>query len=220
MPVSKFRGRTPGRFNVGLYLYTMKIILSEIQVRNLMGLIESDNYIRLSDEVIQDRLMKAKELAKDFKNPRQFALVHKQLFSFLKQQKLIDDVFPNRLKQLGDLSPESALKIANKYGTIADLKSERASVYQYLLRNNLLDTAYPNSEENFNLSTKYQMHLGGDENPNLNPEIGKYLDYLMDRASRYEDMKDLEKRNPPLYRHLVALGHDMRYDNEEYEEED
>lgn len=197
----------------------MKIILSEIQVRNLMGLIESDNYVRLSDEVIQDRLMKAKELAQGFKNPRQFALVHKQLFSFLKQQNLIDDVFPNRLKHSDDFTPESALRIANNYATPTDLGDERGAVYQYLLRNNLMNTAYPNSAENFNLATKYQKNLGGDENPSLNPEIGKYLDYLMDRASRYENMKDLEKRNPSLYRHLVALGHDMRYDNEEDKEE-
>jgi hypothetical protein len=69
MPVSENVGRTPGRFNVELYLYTMKIILSEIQVRNLMGKIKPS---QLNEDVSKEQVLKyfgfRKELEKTLPN--------------------------------------------------------------------------------------------------------------------------------------------------------
>lgn len=186
----------------------MKIQLTEGQLSKLMVEIE-----RLSKDVVKDRLALAKELAKEYPNPRKFALEHNKLWNFIRAYDLIDVVFPNRIKQVKYDSPEDVIKIARTYATATDLKNDLPNVYSYVVRHKLLDKVFPYSDENQGMWLNYD-HNTDTESSYVNPSIQKYLDHLIDRASRYKDMKDLEKRNPELYRQLTSLGHDMEPDTE------
>ena len=53
-----------------------------------------------------------------------------------------------------------------------------------------------------------------DDDPNFNPTLQNYFDYLMDRASTYHDMEDLKKRNPVLYDRIRQLGHGIHFDSD------
>ncbi len=74
----------------------MKIVISETQRNNLI------EGIFLSDEEKKQRLEKSIELAKNYSRPRQFALEHPKLWTWLRSQNLVDIVFPNRQKYKPD----------------------------------------------------------------------------------------------------------------------
>lgn len=161
----------------------------------------------LPQSTVNRRLKKAKELAVDFPNPRQFALKYKKLFYFLRSQNLLDDVFPNRQKHGEDLTHDKVKEIASRYTTLRDFQIENGTAYMYANRHNMIDDLFPNNSNNLKL---YGSYLGSrDDSPYDNKNVQNYFDHLMDRASsQYKDMNDLKKRNPDLYKQLDDLGHD------------
>lgn len=160
----------------------------------------------LAQTIVNRRLKKAKELAVNFPNPRQFELKYKKLWNFLRGHKLVDDVFPNRQKYGEDWTHEKVKEIASRYITRRDFEIENGSAYQYAYKHKMLNDLFPDNSNGFKL---YSTYLGSrDQSPYDNKDVQKYLDHLMDRASsQYKDMNDLRKRNPELYKQLVDLGH-------------
>lgn len=188
----------------------MKIVITESQLKKII----SENR-PLTKSEYEERVNKSLELAKNYPNPRQFALDHPKLWYFIRRNDLLDLVFPNRKKYSEDYTDEKALKIASRYATGIDLELDYPSLYRYLGKNNLLKRAFPNADENATTSIKYRGAVGsGNDDPNSNPDVQKYFDYLMDRASSYRDMKDVKKRNPELYNKLRDLGHDIHFDSQ------
>jgi len=184
----------------------MKILISESQLNNIIL-----NEAPLSQQTINYRLKRAKELAVNYPNPRQFELKHKKLWNFLRQQKLVDDVFPNRQKYREDLTPEQVIRVASKFINSDDFHTEYPVEWNYAYKNNMINDLFPdyNSDSGIKLWSGYMgSMLGTNNSPYYNENIQKYLDYLMDRAGQYNDMEDMKIRNPKLYKQLSDLGHD------------
>jgi len=184
----------------------MKILITESQYNHI---ITEHKYgsSSLPESLYKRRLKKAKELAVNYPNPRQFALKHKKLWNFLRGNNLVDDVFTNRKKYNEDLTDEKVRELASKYVTVSDFEIENGVAYNYALRNNILKDLFPNNDFD---PVAQGTYIGNrDESPYYNKDIQKYLDRLMYRASsQYKDMNDLKKRNPDLYKKLSNLGHD------------
>lgn len=191
----------------------MKIVITESQLKRIV----SENR-PLTKSEYEERLNKSIELAKNFPNPRQFELKHPILGNFLRVHKLLDLAFPNRKKHNENLTDEKALKIASRYTTGTDLNLDYPSIYDYLYRKKLMKKAFPNSDENTLRSINYSLSLNtSEDDPNFNPTLQNYFDYLMDRASTYHDMEDLKKRNPVLYDRIRQLGHGIHFDSDSEE---
>jgi len=172
----------------------MKILISESQLNNIIL-----NEAPLSQQTINYRLKRAKELAVNYPNPRQFELKHKKLWNFLRQQKLVDDVFPNRQKYREDLTPEQVIRVASKFINSDDFHTEYPVEWNYAYKNNMINDLFPdyNSDSGIKLWSGYMgSMLGTNNSPYYNENIQKYLDYLMDRAGQYNDMEDMKIRNP------------------------
>lgn len=179
----------------------MKILISESQY-NLI--IES---VPLKDSTIKRRLKRAKEIAVNYPNPRQFALKYKKLWNFLRLKGLIDDVFPSRKKYQQDLTSDRVKELASKYVAVSDFQIDYPVEYGYAIKHNMIKDLFPNSD--FDRSSQMIYHASKDQSPYYNKNIQKHLDHLIYRASsQYKDMNDLKKRNPDLYRQLSDLGHD------------
>jgi len=161
----------------------------------------------LPQSIIDRRLKRAKELAVDFPNPRQFALKYKKLWYFLRSQNLVDEVFPNRKKHGEDFTHEKVKELASKFTTPSDFQKEHQTAYQYAVKHKMINDLFPNNSNGLKL---YSTYLGSrDQSPYDNKDVQKYLDHLMDRASsQYKDMNDVRKRNPSLFSQLQDLGHD------------
>jgi hypothetical protein len=185
----------------------MKIIITESQLKSIVTEHKFGS-ARLPENLYKQRLKRAKELAVNYPNPRQFALKHKKLWNFLRNYKLIDDVFTNRKKYGEDFTHEKIKELASKYLTPNDFELENRTAYQYASRHNMLDDLFPNNPHDQSL---FGMYIGNkDESPYYNKNIQKYFDSLIDRASsQYDDIEDVKKRNPELYRQLMDLGHDI-----------
>lgn len=185
----------------------MKILISESQYNLIVEQNKRGGSQPLPDSIVKRRLKRAKELAVNYPNPRQFALKHKKLWNFLRSKGLLDDVFPNRKKYNEDLTDDKVRELASRYVAMSDFELENGVAYNYALRNNMLKDLFPN--HGFD-PVSQGVYIGNkDESPYYNKDIQKHLDRLMYRASsQYKDMDDLKKRNPDLYRQLSNLGHD------------
>lgn len=190
----------------------MKIVITESQLKTIVNEMKP-----LDNKEKKERLIKSLELAKKYPNPRQFAVKHKNLWSFLRGNDLVDVVFPNRKKYNNDYTPETATKLARRYVTVSDFESAHPSAYQFLMRKKLLSSIFPEKEETSNIMSRYVASLGKDESPYNNPDVQNYLDHISNRAGAYDDMKDLKKKNPTLYKHLSDLGHEWTPSEEDYE---
>jgi hypothetical protein len=161
---------------------------------------------KLPERIIDRRLKKAKELAVNFPNPRQFALKYKKLWYFLRSQNLVDEVFPNRQKYGEDFTREKVKELADKFIAPSDFQKEHPTAYQYALKRNMLNDLFPNKLDRISTGVYTSKK---DESPYYNDEVQKHLDHLIQRASsQYKDMNDLRKRNPNLFSQLQDLGHD------------
>lgn len=160
----------------------------------------------LAQSIVNRRLRKAKELAVNFPNPRQFALKYKKLWNFLRGQNLVDDVFPNRQKYREDYTPEEVKKLANGFASAFDFEIEHPTAFNYATRHKMIPDLFPDRHDKMK---SYATYFGNKEvSPYYNKEVQKHFDHLMDRASsQYKDMDDLKKRNPELYKQLDNLGH-------------
>lgn len=161
----------------------------------------------LAQTIVNRRLKKAKELAVDFPNPRQFALKYKKLWHFIRHYNLIDELFPDRKKYREDYTPEEVKKLANGFAVALDFEIEHPTAYNYAVRHKMIPDLFPDRRDKMK---SYATYFGNKEaSPYYNKEIQKHFDHLMDRASsQYKDMGDLKKRNPELYKQLEDLGHD------------
>jgi hypothetical protein len=161
----------------------------------------------LAQTIVNRRLKKAKELAVDFPNPRQFALKYKKLWHFIRHYNLIDELFPDRKKYREDYTPEEVKKLANGFAAALDFEIEHPTAFNYAVRHKMIPDLFPDRHDKMK---SYATYFGNKEaSPYYNKEIQKHFDHLMDRASsQYKDMDDLKKRNPELYKQLDDLGHD------------
>jgi hypothetical protein len=119
----------------------MKIIITESQRNNLI-----EGKIALSDEIKKERLEKSIELAKNYKNPRQFALENPTLWGFLRKQKLIDVVFPNRKLQKADhyWNIDNIGKESLNYNSRSEFREKNQWAYEKARKLGILDALYPN----------------------------------------------------------------------------
>jgi hypothetical protein len=73
-----------------VFIYSMDILITEEQLKRIITELHP-----LKKDEIESRLKMAKEIAKDYTNPRQFALDHKLLWNFIRSYNFVDEVFPN-----------------------------------------------------------------------------------------------------------------------------
>jgi hypothetical protein len=117
----------------------MKYIISENQYLNLI------EGIFLSDDEKKNRLEISMELAKKYKNPRQFALENKRLWNFIRTENLVDVVFPNTLKK----KPEGYWTIdkigqeSMKYNTRMEFHDGNQVAYEKARSLGILDALFP-----------------------------------------------------------------------------
>jgi hypothetical protein len=184
----------------------MKILITESQYNHIITEHKFGSS-SLPESLYKRRLKKAKELAVNYPNPRQFALKHKKLWNFLRGNKLVDDVFTNRKKYGEDFTHEKVKELASKFTSRRDFEIEYGSAYQYAHTHGMLDDLFPKKIRDTKLYGAYLGSIG--DSPYYNKDVQKHFDDLMDRtSSQYKDMEDVKKRNPDLYKQLSNLGHD------------
>ena len=99
----------------------------------------------LPEKEIAKRLNKAKEVAVNLPNPRQFALKYPKLWNFLRSQKLVDQVFPNRQinKPKGYWNAETLAQDAIKYGSKSEFQRKNKTGYKKATELGILDNLFP-----------------------------------------------------------------------------
>ena len=134
----------------------MKIMLTEGQLKNLVNEFGRGR-LPLPQEDIDKRLEKAKELAVNVSNPRQFELKYPNLYNFLKGQKLFDSVFPNRkkYKPAGFWTPENIAQEARKYNTKGEFENNNQVAYHRALKFGIIDDLFPESQ--YGAKKKYDL---------------------------------------------------------------
>jgi hypothetical protein len=117
----------------------MKIIITESQRSNLI------EGVFLSDEIKKERLEKSIELAKNYKNPRQFALENPSLWYFLRKQKLVDVVFPIRKLYKDDnyWTSDNIGQESLKYNSRSEFREKNQWAYEKARKLGILDALYP-----------------------------------------------------------------------------
>ncbi len=197
-----------------LYRKDYPYLYREIVIRGLLDQLfpkkenvkkqEGKKPIRYTKEERLEMLKKAKKLAVNYKNPNQFGLDHLNLYNYLRKAGLLDKVFPNRRKNnvYGGWTPEKIREVAKKYARASDFQAENPGGYEMALRYKMADELF--SEKG---TLKYdKSNVFGNESSD-NPEYQKYMDDLMNYAGHYENMSDMEKRNPKLFNQLKNYGH-------------
>ncbi len=191
--------------------------------------------VKLTDDQIKERLAKAKELAKNYKNPRQFSLDHYALWGFLRSYGFVDQVFPKRAKyQPLSRWDETSIPIeASKYSNRTEFRLGNQLAYNRALELKLLDDLFPKRKEqekkyNLNSSIKLANDFDGPrseffkKHPTAyyilrdNDLLDRYIpkksnkkndeDELLDMAKQYETHFDLKKADPVLFQKLVNRG--------------
>ena len=116
----------------------MKIIITENQHKTLIeGII-------VSNEERKERLEKSIELAKNYKNPRQFALDYPKYWNFLRINNLVDTVFPSRKKDKPDgyWTIDNIGRESMKYDSRSDFKVGNQWAYEKAREMDILDALY------------------------------------------------------------------------------
>lgn len=99
----------------------------------------------LSKDELEKRLTKAKKLAGKYKNPRQFALAHPQLWNTIRSFDKLDDVFPERRKYKPD-GYWDAITIADesrKYDGRTEFLRGNQIAYLKALELGIMDDLFP-----------------------------------------------------------------------------
>lgn len=115
------------------------IIITESQFNKLV-----DEAVALPDKEIAKRLEKAKRVAVNFPNPRQFALRYPKLWNFLRGQKLVDKVFPDRhvYKPDGYWDAQTIAQEAEKYDSRSDFMRGNQFAYNKARKLGILDDLF------------------------------------------------------------------------------
>ena len=116
------------------------IIITESQFNKLV-----DEAAPLPEKEITKRLAKAKKVADKFPNPRQFALKYPKLWNFLRGQKLVDQVFPNRhvYKPDGYWNAENVAKESRNYSSRSDFMRGNQKANNVARQLGILDDLFP-----------------------------------------------------------------------------
>lgn len=118
----------------------MKIVITESQLKRMMG-----EAAPLSKDELEKRLVKAKKLAVKFKNTRQFALAHPQLWNTIRAFDKLDDVFPERKKYKPD-GYWDAVTVADesrKYKGRSEFQRGNQIAYKKAVELGILDDLFP-----------------------------------------------------------------------------
>ena len=183
----------------------MKIVVTESQLKNIV-LKES---IPFTKEQEQELLNKSKELAVNYSNPRQFSLDHKNLYDFLRRKGLMDEVFPNRKKysEYGGWTEDKIRQLAKGYLRASDFDREHPVAYKKAYDLGIINDLFPKKYTN---PFPFQDFDSTDSSDiEKQKKYQNYIDDLTDVAGYYNDMSDMEKRNPSLYKQMSKLGHDI-----------
>jgi hypothetical protein len=192
-----------------------KYIFTESQIKTII----LSETVPLTDKDIQRKLAKAKRLAVNFPNPRQFSLKYKNLYNFLRAKGLMDEVFPERKKYepYGSWTPERIKELARSYSRITDFQNAYPVAYAKASEYGMINDLFPEkvTGQHFSLGD-----YGYNDQTSNNPEYQKYVDSLINAAGYFDNMSDLEKRNPALHRQLIKLGHSIDTPVNDEEEDD
>lgn len=178
----------------------MKILISEAQLGRLMK-----EAAPLPPEELELRINKAKELAVNYKNPRQFALAHPQLWNTIRAFNKLDDVFPKRhvYKPEGFWTADNVAKESRKYDSRSAFNRGNQVAYNKAVELGILDDLFPvkkkTREPNYDLDTAIQI---------AKEFTGTRSDFIRNHSTAYRllKMNDLlhaylpEKKlsNPPI----------------------
>lgn len=208
----------------------MKLIITESQLKRII-----EGGVRLSDEQVKERLAKAKEIAKNYKNPRQFSLDHYALWGFLRSYNFLDEVFPKRKRHLPiDRWDETTIPYeAEKYNSRREFAKGNQIAYHRALELNLLDDLFPKRKKiekkyNLDISIKLVSDFDGPRSEFIkkypaayyilkdNNLLDRYLPKksnkkndeaeLLDMAKKYKTHFELKKDNLALYQKLANRG--------------
>ncbi len=124
--------------------------------------------VKLTQDEIDKRLVLSKEIAANYKNPRQFALDHKTLWGFLRNYNLVDEVFPKRQIYHSEdyWTPETLSIEAKKYNGRAEFMRKNQYAYIKAKEFGLLDSLFPERKEpknkvNFDVAIKVAKEFEG-----------------------------------------------------------
>jgi hypothetical protein len=190
----------------------MKIIISETQLSRLVK-----EAAPLSPEELDQRIGKAKELAVNYKNPRQFALAHPQLWNTIRAFNKLDDVFPKRrlYNPEGFWTAENIAKESIKYDSRSAFLKGNQVAYNRANELGIMDDLFP--EKNKTRKPNYDL----DKAIEIAKEFtGTRSDFIKTHSTAYRllKMNDLlhaylpEKKlaNPPIP-HGVLLDKAKQY---------
>lgn len=164
------------------YLYYMKLI--DVLIESIVDLDE----VKLTDREIKKRLKKAKRLAVNFANPYQFKTKYKELFNFLRNYKLLDQVFPGRklYKPDGYWNEITIWDEASKYGSKSEFSDKNQVAYNRARTLGILDTLFPERKE-YDISKKWNIENSTEVAQNFD---GTLTQFSRNYPSAYNILKD------------------------------
>jgi hypothetical protein len=199
-----------------LYSRDYPELYRQIGIRGLMDQIfpkketvkkqEGKKPIRYTKEEKLEMLKKAKKLAVNYKNPRQFGLDHLNLYNYLRKAGLLDKVFPYRRKnsEYGGWTEDKIRQLAKGYMRASDFERDHPVAYNKALTLGITNDLFPKNNTNTFSSPDFDLANSNDE------KYQKHIDDLTDVAGNYENMSDMKKRNPSLFKQMSKFGHDDR----------
>jgi len=217
---------------LNVWIYNMKIIITESHMRSLMRGMKGKRYKEPEQEIPEvnrsrgsrpytpEQLLQRKmyiiNKGKNYSSPNEFMKKDPKNWAAARSHKLLDVIYPDRRKYNPDLNPIEVEKIAKKYSRRSDFENSDQVAYQYARRTGMLDDLFPPDDtyKRFNFEKDWDQKSSYD-----NPIMQKHLDNITNAAAHYGDMETLGKKNPPLYKQMYDLGHeylpDDAYDDEE-----
>ncbi len=177
---------------------------------------KSTPYTPYTEEEKSEMLKKAKQLAVNYKNPRQFGLDHLNIYNYLRRAGLMDVVFPNRKinNKYRGWTEDKIRRLAKGYMRVSDFERAHPVAYKKALTLGIANDLFPKNNTNPFSSPDFDLANSNDE------KYQKHIDDLTDVAGSYENMSDMEKRNPSLFKQMSKFGHDDRPISDEDDDED